>query len=54
MTVQETLEADIATAKADLAAKEASLEKLKTEGSDLLTREWGVVKGWFEAVKAHL
>ena len=54
MTVLETLESEIATAKTDLAAKEASLEKLKAEGSDFLSREWEVVKGWFEAVKAHL
>lgn len=54
MTVLETLESELSAAKADVQAKEANLEKLKAEGSDFLSREWEVVKGWFEAVKAHL
>lgn len=54
MTVIETLESDVAKAEADLAAKKASLEKLKAEAGDFLSREWEVVKGWFDAVKDHL
>lgn len=54
MTVQETLEAEIATAKTDIEAKQAQLDKLKAEAGDFLSREFAVVKGWFEAVKAHL
>lgn len=54
MTVLETLEAEIATAKADVAAKEAALEMLKTEAGAWLGTEIIIVKSWFEAIKAHL
>lgn len=54
MTVQETLEAELVTAKTDIAAKEAALEKLKAEAGDWLSQEMTKVKSFFEAIKAHL
>jgi hypothetical protein len=53
-TIQQALEAEIASLEADLGAKKAALEKLKAEAGDFISREVSVVEGWVRAVRAHL
>lgn len=54
MTLRESLQTEITAGKAEVAKLESDLAKLETEASDFLSREVAVIKGWFEAVKAHL
>lgn len=53
-TLLETMEADLAEAKAAVAAKEAALETLKAEAGSWLSQEVAKIRAWFEAVKRHL
>ena len=54
MTLQQILEAKIATARAELAKVEADLATLVNSGSNWLQTEEEQLKAWFEAEKSHL
>ena len=53
-TLREALQAEIATAKADLAAKEAKLATFETTFEQVLSHDVDEVKAFFRSVGQHL
>lgn len=53
-TLREALQGEIATAKTDLAAKEAKLAQLETTFEQVLSHDVEEVKAFFRSVGQHL
>lgn len=53
-TLREALQAEIAAAKTDLAAKEAKLAQFETTFAEVLTHDVEDVKAFFRSVGQHL
>lgn len=53
-TLRESLQSEIAKAKADLAEKEARLAKFESSFADALSRDVDELKSFFRSVGSHL